>query len=194
MKSYLDITLLPNADISLYFLWEKVYQQLHLALVERQQSNKTVKIGVAFPEYKREKFQLGSKLRLFAPSNVDLEKLNINNWLSRLSDYVHITSIREVPDKKIEGYAYFKRVQLKSNNARLARRKAKREEISLDEAQNFYQQYKEGYSRAPFIHIKSIGSNKRFRLLIEKVKVDTAGGKAIFSTYGLSSTSVVPLF
>jgi CRISPR-associated endonuclease Csy4 len=194
MKCYVDITLLPSADIALYFLWEKVYQQLHLGLVESQQSDKTVKIGVAFPEYKREKFQLGSKLRLFAPSNADLENLNINQWLSRLSDYVHITSIREVPNKKIKGYAHFKRIQLKSNNARLARRKAKRKEISLDEAQEFYKHYKEVYSRAPFVRIKSLSSDKLFRLLIEKVGVDKAGSKEVFSTYGLSSTSTVPLF
>lgn len=194
MKYYIEITLLPNEEIPIYFLWEKLYQQLHLAFVEIKDGSNKAAIGVSFPKYDNTLHHLGCKLRLFAPFNADLENLNINQWLSRLSDYVHITSIREVPNKKIKGYAHFKRIQLKSNNARLARRKAKRKEISLDEAQGFYKQYKEVYSRAPFVRIKSLSSDKRFRLLIEKVDVDKAGSKEVFSTYGLSSISTVPLF
>ncbi len=193
MKYYIEITLLPNEEIPLYFLWEKLYQQLHLAFVETKDSRNKVAIGVSFPKYDNTLHNLGCKLRLFAPSNADLENLNIRKWLSRLSDYVHITSIREVPNK-ILGYAHFKRIQLKSNNARLARRKAKREGISLDAAQDFYKRYKEVYSNAPFVRIKSLSSDKQFRLLIEKIDTDKAGDNGGFSTYGLSSTTTVPLF
>jgi len=38
MKWYIDLTLLPESEIPIYFLWEKVYQQLHLALVEQQEN------------------------------------------------------------------------------------------------------------------------------------------------------------
>ena len=193
MKCYLDITLLPNADIALYFLWEKVYQQLHLALVETQDANKHVKAGVAFPEYNEERFHLGSKLRLFAPSSNDLEAVNINQWLSRLTDYVHITSIRDVPDK-VKGYAHFKRLQLKSNNGRLARRKTKREGMSIEEATAYFNGRKEQYSRAPFIQIKSLSSEKRYRLMIIRENVDTSQTGQGFSTYGLSAKSTVPVF
>ena len=67
MKCYLNITLRPNADIVLYFLWEKLYQQLHLALVESQDVDEKVSVGVAFPGYNSEKNQLGSQIRIFAP-------------------------------------------------------------------------------------------------------------------------------
>ena len=36
MNYYREITILPNADISFYFIWQKLYQQIHLALVENK--------------------------------------------------------------------------------------------------------------------------------------------------------------
>lgn len=122
MRWYIDITLLPGPEIPLYFLWQKVYQQLHLAFVENQENGK-VRVGVAFPEYDIEKLHLGNKLRLLATDKSDLEKLNLELALARLTDYVHITGMPAVPEK-IEGFAFFKRIQLKSNNERLARRRA----------------------------------------------------------------------
>lgn len=193
MKCYLDITLLSNADIAVYFLWEKLYQQLHLALVESQDTDGKVSVGVAFPEYDSEKNQLGNKLRIFAPSKEILEGLNINKWLSRMSDYVHITSIQEVPDR-VEGYAFFKRIQLKSNNDRLARRKARREGIGFEAAITYYEGRKEAYSRAPFIRIKSLNSGKNYHLMITREVAVTQKADQGFSTYGLSSRSSVPVF
>ncbi len=42
---------------------------------------------------------------MFAPFQETLESLNIRKWLSRLTDYVHITGIREVP-KNIKEYVF----------------------------------------------------------------------------------------
>ena len=139
MKCYLDITLLHDADISLYFLWEKVYQQLHLCLVESKNSDGKVSVAVSFPEYDDEKYHLGSKLRIMAPSNEELEGLKLQQWMSQLSDYIHITKIREIVPERIQGYVCFKRIQLKSNNTRLARRKAKREGISYEQALSHFE-------------------------------------------------------
>ncbi|MBE0472372.1 MAG: type I-F CRISPR-associated endoribonuclease Cas6/Csy4, partial [Methyloprofundus sp.] len=36
MKHYIELTLLPNTDINAFTLWSKVYQQIHLGLVEMQ--------------------------------------------------------------------------------------------------------------------------------------------------------------
>lgn len=195
MNYYLDITLLPDADISLYFLWEKVYQQVHLALVEAQhkQENTQSTIGVAFPEYHMDRFHLGSQLRLLASSAEALEQVNIKQWLLRLDDYVHIKSIREVP-KRIEQYAYFKRLQVKSNNERLAKRKAKRKGITEEEAHTYFKDRKEVYTRAPFIRINSQSSGKRYRLFILRVDAEGHEAGAGFSGYGLSATSTVPMF
>jgi len=192
MKYYIELTLLPSVDIPLYFLWEKVYGQVHLALVEMQDSEGKVAIGAAFPGYDAKQFQLGNKLRLFARATQELEKLDIGKWLSRLMDYVHISSIREVPGQ-VQGYAGYKRVQPKSNNARMARRKAKREGISIEQAMQALSGRKEQLSKAPFVHIKSLSSENRYRLIIASVDAErSCAGK--FSTYGLSSTSTVPMF
>ena len=36
MKYYLDMTLLPDTDITLDFIWQKIYQQVHIALVDNK--------------------------------------------------------------------------------------------------------------------------------------------------------------
>lgn len=191
MKVYLEIILKPQPEIPLYFLWEKVYQQIHLALVEMQDDDGKVSIGSVFPEYDAKLFQLGTKLRLFAGSKQELEELDMPKWLSRLMDYVHLTNIKDVP--KNCNFAVFKRLQPKSNNTRLARRKAKREGISLEKAMDYFKTRKEQISKAPFIHVRSLSSDKRYRLLIGCVSAEQSySGK--FSTYGLSSSSTVPIF
>jgi len=193
MKCYIEITLLPSGDITSYFLWGKVYQQLHLALVEIQDSNHKVKVGISFPDYDADSYQLGCKLRLFSQSREVLERLNVNKWFSRLSDYTHITSIRDVPEP-VDGHAFFKRVQPKSSNERLARRKAKREGVSYEQALAHYDGRKEQRSKAPFVYIKSQSSGERYRLLIDRLDAEVSQVEGRFSTYGLSSSSSVPLF
>src|SRR5579872_5488350 len=97
MKYYLDIQLLSLADIDHHFLWEKVYKQIHLGLVDIKDSNGLSNIGVAFPEYNLEQLALGTKLRLLAPDKKMLEDFNIKKCLNTLSDYIHIENIREIP-------------------------------------------------------------------------------------------------
>jgi CRISPR-associated endonuclease Csy4 len=193
MKFFIEITLLPDVEIPIYFLWEKVYQQIHLALVEIQDAEGQVSIGASFPQYSADQRQLGSKLRLMALSSAELEKLHIHKWLSRLSDYVHITTVREVP-KGIKEYAFFKRIQSKSSNSRLAKRKAKREGTGYDQALSALGDHQEQLSNAPYIQIKSLSTNRRYRLMINCVNTTSCNGKAKFSTYGLSSTSPIPMF
>ncbi len=191
MKFFVEITLLPSPEIPLNFLWEKVYGQVHLALVERQDGEGKVAIGAAFPGYDACQFQLGCKLRLFGEDKTDLEKLNLSKWLNRLSDYAHVTGIREVPEKC--RYGVFRRLQPQSSIPRLARRKAKRHGISFEEAMDLLKNRKEQISKAPYIWCKSLSSDKRYRLLVDSVVMDQSRPGS-FSTYGLSSTSTVPLF
>ena len=99
MKYYLDITLLPEADITLGFIWQKVYQQVHIALVDNKVDKNKSAIAVSFPRYGEHAFPLGNQLRLLANEESQLTKLNITKWLNRFADYVHIKSIKPVPDK-----------------------------------------------------------------------------------------------
>lgn len=47
MKYYQEITLIADEEITPYFLWGRVYAQIHIALVD----NKNPQIGVGFPQY-----------------------------------------------------------------------------------------------------------------------------------------------
>lgn len=194
MKFYLEITLLPNPEVNVYFLWSKAFQQIHLALVEIQDTQKQVPIGVSFPEYVvGEKFNLlGSKCRLFAPDQSTLERLDIAKWLQRLSDYVHVTSIRPVPNQ-VTGYATYQRQQVKTNPESLARRYARRHQLSFDEAWQKYSSMQPPSISMPFIRLNSLSSGQTFCLWIKKTAVpDARTGQ--YGSHGLSATSTVPEF
>jgi len=135
---------------------------------------------------------LGDKLRIFAETQADLEKLNISKWLERLTDYLHIISIREVPETKITGYAMYSRKQIKTNAERLARHRVKRGDIGFDEALARYSNVVTT-TDLPYIQMKSLTSDKSFKLFIKKESAEKSETQ-VFSTYGLSSVSTVPEF
>ena len=195
MKYYQEITLIDQAEISSYFIWSKLYTQLHIALAKIKDTNDKVNIGVSFPQYRFNQEKsigfLGTKLRLFAPNEADLKKLDLKKWLDRLTDYVHITSIREVPEN-VKGYAIYKRKQVKTNATRLARHRVKRGDIGFDEALARYSNVVTT-TELPFIQMKSLTSDQMFKLFIEKRSIEQSKSQ-VFSTYGLSSESSVPEF
>lgn len=192
MKYYIEITLLPGVDIGLYFLWEKLFHQIHIGLVNLSEGKITVPIGLSIPEYSEKSCHLGTKLRLFSPDEGRLETLNPGKLLSGYLDYVHLTRIREVTEN-IQAYAVYKRQQPKSSVERLARRKAKREGILEEEALERLKQFQEQRVKTPYINMKSISSGHRFKLFIQKQKRPSLINEG-FSCYGLSNKSTVPEF
>ena len=192
MKYYIEITLLPSADIGLYFLWEKIFQQVHLKLVEIKDSDGIVPVGISFPEYSAEKKNIGCKLRLFVRDQSILESLNIPKWLRRFNDYVHLTRIRTVPNH-ISAYACYIRMQTKSSKVRMARRKSKREGIDFEQALKLLNGYQEKQLNQPFITIASQSSGRRFHLFIQKQNAEKFIDHG-FNSYGLSRISTVPEF
>lgn len=192
MHYFQDITLLPDAEISPYFLWHKVFQQIHLALAENKNANSQSLIGVDFPGYNTDNNSLGIKLRLIAENEDQLKQMQCEKWLNPFKDYAHIRSIRAVPDK-ITGYACFKNVKPKSNKEKLARRWAKRKGQSLQEALAHYEDFIEQRSNLPYINMTSRTNGQRFRLFIEKQEMREPR-PGYFSCYGLSNRTTVPLF
>jgi CRISPR-associated endonuclease Csy4 len=192
MKYYRDITLLPSADIALNFLWEKVYQQIHLGLVEIKDSNGNVPIGISIPEYFSEHGPLGRKLRLFAISKEVFAAFDADTRLKRLADYVHLTGVRDVP-ANIRSFSRFRRQQTKTNVERLARRKAKRHNISIEQALLELDSFEDRLVKSPFVNIQSQSTGQRFRLFIEKELCDTQVSEG-YNVYGLSRVSTVPEF
>jgi len=185
MKYYQDITLLRDARIGLYDYWQKLFPQIHLALVENKLGENASAVGVAFPDYDADEFLLGSKLRLFAKNAQELERLQLERWLNRLSDYMRISAIQPVPEQ-VDGHAYFKHVKPKGSREKMARRRAKRNGESFEQAMAHFDGYQEERSRLPFIHMHSESNGHRFRLFIDKEIVEHAQDGE-FNCYGLSS-------
>lgn len=195
MYYYQEITLIPQAELSPYSIWRTLYTQLHLALVEHQDDQHEVGIGVAFPAYgfgDNSPTTLGAKLRLFAATEGELQQLNIAHWLTRLSDYVHLTGVRAVPERRITGYSSFYRIQTKSSPERLARRRAKQGDISYEDALAQYN-HKAQITKLPYLQLESLSNGHPFRLFIAR-KPATGVGTGRFSTYGLSTQAAVPEF
>ncbi|KPH94698.1 CRISPR-associated protein Csy4 [Pseudoalteromonas porphyrae] len=202
MKYYLDITLLPEADITLGFIWQKVYQQVHIALVDNKVAENESAIAVSFPRYSTEKsgeheFPLGNQLRLLANDEAQLTKLKIAKWLNRLEDYVHIKSVKPVPENVT--YAAFVRQHVKGE-ARIekdmlskAQRWAEKSGQPLDTCLAELEKTKpKAVNSLPFIWLESqetkqrdAANSRKFPLFIKKVEI---GKKqtGIFNCYGLS--------
>lgn len=196
MKYYLEIKLLKQAEISMYYIWSKVFTQLHLAFVECKDQNEKIPIGISFPDYmfdsEKEFGMLGSKIRLFADDKMALIKLDLSKWLNRLQDYLQLSDIQEVPQNMVKEYAVFSRKQIKSNPERLARRRAKKDpSISFQEALKRYQ--KSDSTNLPYIQVNSLSSSNSFRLFVER-KISETENQGYFSCYGLSNNATVPIF
>lgn len=213
MQYYQEITIIKNPEISPYFIWSKLYTQLHLALVEKLDSENRSHIGVSFPEYQcvedaeQSIKTLGCKLRVFAHSKAELEELNLPQWLTRLTDYVHIRSVQPVPDN-ITQHLIVSRLRQKSNNDRVTRAYAKKHQLSFEAAkeeriQTFADKHQLTYEQSvahyhnpilkerPFIKIQSLHSQLQYSLEIEQTLTESAV-KGRFNSYGLSSTATVP--
>lgn len=196
MKYYIDIKLLSDNEISLGFIWQKVYAQMHLAMVKQKDSQGLCKVGFSFPKYGKS-FPLGDILRLLAPTKEELKLLDIEENLKRFSDYVLISDIKEVP-VNVETYVTFSRKQFKnSNTERLVRRQAKRKGISIDEARKNYKDFDEEKilkeNKLPYININSLSTQNKMKIFIDKnIKEKATDG--LFTSYGLSKVSTVPYF
>ena len=214
MKYYLEMTLLPNSDFNLFTLWSSLFEKIHLGLVEIQDDQGRVPIGISFPEYVAGKKYsvLGGKCRLFAHDEATLMRFDAQRCLENLKDYVHCTSIRPIPEK-LSGYAIYQRLQPKTNQARLARRYARRHDMDfetaftstmqlLEDKAPFEATYKMAFRycdlldktvSTPFIRLKSLSNQNLFCLWIKKTDVLVSSGTH-FSSYGLSANSTVPEF
>ncbi|RUO42769.1 type I-F CRISPR-associated endoribonuclease Cas6/Csy4 [Aliidiomarina taiwanensis] len=213
MNFYQEVTVIETPDISPYFIWGKLFTQVHLALVEQKAPNNRVPFGVSFPEYKcfndkgKAVKTLGRKLRVFAHTEQLLDQLDLQKWLMRLTDYLHIKSVQAVPSE-VKSHVVVSRYQPVKNLERTTRRLAKRQGISFEEAlkqQN--QRFAElnGYSlkqaeehyhnpvvkEFPFIKISSLSSGNNYSLhIVQRAMAKECKGD--FNTYGLSNGATVP--
>ncbi len=200
MNYYQEITLLPDVEISLGFLWQNVFQQVHIALVEHKVAENQSAVAVGFPDYCNAKFPLGNKLRLFAKDQSSLEKLAIDKWLTRLEDCVHIKDVKPLPD--LVTYVSFARKQVKSPERveRDMQQKAVLWSVKsgkpLAECLADLEKSKPTeLCRLPFIYLhsqqtkqRSPEKNSKFQLFIDMYE-QNAAREGLFDCYGLSAKS-----
>ena len=146
MKFYYEIEL-KETEISTNFIWRKLYQHVHLALLSTKDEKGIIRAGLSFPEYNKDRddwdkadykdkigklrpsTSLGKKLRIFAENEDTLYKLDMNSKLLGLTDYLDLKKdIREV-GMNISGYQIFSRKQALKSIESLVRRSIRRKEI-----------------------------------------------------------------
>lgn len=218
MNYYLDIQLLlPDAEANFGFIWQKLFQQVHFALVEHGYESerklkhgdtkvlRNSKIAVSFPEYKNHKYPFGSKLRLFAQTKDELDKLALHIWLNRLTDYVDIGSVEAVP--RGVGAAVFQQKRVKGIKRLDDSLQKKAKHLSGKFGVDFNtclndlkQKYIFEKCPLPFIKLESQTSKTRggrgiFQLFVEKLEAPSSG-LGEYDCYGLalSKTATVPWF
>ena len=145
---------------NLGFLWQKVFQQVHIALADNKIGDNESAVALSIVNYGDKDFPLGNQLRLLANSEGALQKLGIHRWLNRLSDYCHIKPIKPVPTG-VSQYACFKRKPVKS-----IEKKAQRRSVHLNKPYDEVLTYlrREGRSngcKLPFINVESQQTKKR---------------------------------
>jgi CRISPR-associated endonuclease Csy4 len=207
MNFYIEFQLLPVEEANLGFIWQKVFQQVHFALVEHGYESerrlkhgntkilRNSKIAVSFPEYQDHPFPLGSKLRLFGEKEADLQGLAINKYLSRLLDYISISNVKPVTNES--QFVAFKQKRVKGvkrlENSLTKKAKHIADKFNVD-FEKCLKELKEKHvfeqTSLPFIQLESQTSRQRgdiglFQLFIEKVDKHTDESLA-FDCYGLA--------
>jgi len=188
LTHYQEITIIPDPEIPPYFIWSKLFTQLHIGLAEVKNKHGIESIGVSFPDYhydeKGKSSKLGLKLRVFAPTQKDLETLSLNDWLSRLTDYVHIKRITGVGDKPT-GQVVVSRYRHK-NVLKQAEQFAKHKDISLEDALIHCAAHKQDNKPYPHINLKSETNQQPYKLAIFQ-EVTASACKGTFNVYGMNN-------
>ncbi|MFC3123283.1 type I-F CRISPR-associated endoribonuclease Cas6/Csy4 [Agaribacter flavus] len=202
MDYYQEIRLLPDAEANLGFLWHKVFQQVHIALVENKMGDNQSEVGISIPGYvlptpNKRQFPLGDKLRVFANSEDALKQLDLIKWLSRLEDYAQIKTIKPVP--KCSQYAVFKRKHFQGKKRIEAKTRQMAEFKSKETGESFDKWFEEYTKLAPsmdltlpYINTKSVSggsSNSTFPLFIE-MKLVAKPQLGLFNCYGFCPKGV----
>lgn len=199
---YQEITCLPDQEISSGFVLGRVMDAVHLAMVNITAAGEACPVGISFPEYRVLSAEpppigagppIGSKIRLFSRAEPDLVGLNLAGQLSRLSDYVHWTSVRLL-ERRLTRYAIYQRRQTKSSKERLMRRQMKRQGLSEAEVQERYATFRPRHCELPYVNLRSHSTGERFRLFVDRQDAAAATDAWGFSTYGLSAAVPVPHF
>ncbi|WP_150142416.1 type I-F CRISPR-associated endoribonuclease Cas6/Csy4 [Candidatus Enterovibrio escicola] len=184
MDNYIDIVVLPDAEISSPALINNLFAKLHRALVEHAGGD----VAVSFPKYGT---MLGEVLRLHGTRHT-LDRLMTQPWLKGLRDYTSVNNISPMPDN-IQGYHTTFRVQQKSP-PNIRRRAIFKGWLIEDEALHKIPDFKQKRLSLPFIQIKSQSTNQEIWLFFQGGEQQDKLTTGHFFSYGLSREATVPWF
>lgn len=187
MDHYVDLTLLPEPEVTPSELMGALFGKLHGALVAQHSEH----VGISFPAMKAERFFLGDCLRLHG-SHADLTQFMAQDWLQGMRDHATATPVLAAP--KLTRYRVVSRMQAKSNPERLRRRQMLRHGIDATEALARIPDTVAERLNLPYVHVRSQSTAQSFRLFIQHGELLKSPSAGTFSTYGLSTTATIPWF
>ncbi len=183
MDHYLDIKIVSDEEVPIYFIRNKIYSKLHKALFTLKSSD----IGVSFPCYK---VKLGDVIRIHS-SETRLTELQSKDWLGGLKGYCHVSHVQAIPADV--SYRIISRKQVSMTAAKL-RRLIKRGSITPEETKNYKEKmFEKGIGNA-FLELVSTSNGHRHRRYIEFCDLQNEPVKGDFDQFGLSKTATVPWF
>jgi CRISPR-associated endonuclease Csy4 len=183
MDYYLDIKIVPDEEVPIYFIRNKLYSKFHKALFTLNSTD----IGVSFPNYKD---KLGDVIRLHSTEN-SLFKLQNTNWLGGLSGYCDVSSIQTVPDEVF--YRTISRKQSNMTEAKL-RRLIKRGSISQDEIKGYKAKMFQQSLDNPYLELESASNGHKHRRYLAFGEPSHSKTLGEFDFFGLSKTASIPWF
>ena len=184
MDYYLDIKIVPDAEVPIYFIRNKVYSKLHKVL----SALKSTDIGVSFPCFK---IKLGNTIRLHGEQK-NLLKLQEIDWLGALSGYCDIGKIILIPDD-IKGYRTVSRIQSNMTESKL-RRLIKRGSISPEEVKKYRaKMFQKGLDN-PYVELESSSNGHKYRRYIAFSELSDTPKSGEFDQFGLSKEATIPWF
>ncbi len=181
MDYYIDIRILPDAEMRENVLLNKVYTKFHKALTTLHAED----IGISFPGYK---VKLGKILRIHGKRK-KLEKLQKLHWLGGLSGYCNISEIKPIPDNV--SYRVISRIQTTMSPAKYRRLLIRGTITEQEQKQYKARMFQKGIDN-PFLELESSSNKQLYRRYIQfgEIKKKPVEGK--FDTFGLSKTATVP--
>ncbi len=183
MEYYLDLMVIPDEEVPVYFIRNKIYTKLHKALFTLNATD----IGISFPNYT---VKLGNVIRIHG-SEIRLAELQETNWLGGLAGYCDVSEIRAVPDNA--KHRTISRKQSNMTQAKL-RRLIKRGSISSDEAKQYRAKMFSQSLDNPYLELESTSNGNKHRRYLEFGQLLDNAVVGEFDQFGLSKTATVPWF
>lgn len=183
MDCYLDIKIVPDDEVPVYFIRNKVYTKLHKAL----HTLKANDIGVSFPKYR---VKLGDVIRIHAAQE-RLSSLQTLNWLGGLSGYCQVSDMKPIPQQV--KFRIVSRVQSNMTEAKL-RRLMQRKTIPQEQLKQYKaKMFSQGLAN-PYLEIESSSNGHKYRRFIQFGSFVDQKIEGEFDVFGLSKQATIPWF